>query len=64
MGGSVVYYDRMCFDNKIKKMRKNIILLTALLREQQFLSCDMIPDSDIICTNDLVEPYERHNIHN
>lgn len=35
----------------------------ALLREQQFLSCDMIPNSDIICTNDLVEPYERHNIH-
>lgn len=34
-------------------MRKNIILLTALLREQQFLSCDMIPNSDIICTNDL-----------
>lgn len=45
-------------------MKKNIILLTALLREQQFLSCDMIPDSDIICINDLVEPYERHNIHN
>lgn len=35
----------------------------ALLREQQFKSCSMIPNSDIVCTNDLVEPYEKYNIH-
>ena len=35
----------------------------ALLREQQYKACSIIPNCDIVCTNDLVEPYERHNIH-
>jgi sialate O-acetylesterase len=33
------------------------------LREQQWKSVEMIPNSDMICINDLVEPFERHNIH-
>ncbi len=35
----------------------------ALLREAQWKAVDIIPNSGIICTNDLVKPYERHNIH-
>lgn len=35
----------------------------ARLREQQQKSCELIPNSDIICTIDLVEPFEKHNIH-
>jgi sialate O-acetylesterase len=33
------------------------------LREQQWKAIDMIPNSDMICINDLVEPFELHNIH-
>lgn len=33
------------------------------LREQQEKACSMIPNSDIICTNDLAESFERFNIH-
>ncbi len=35
----------------------------AKLRTQQWNAIEMIPNSDMICTNDLVEPYERFNIH-
>jgi sialate O-acetylesterase len=35
----------------------------AYLREQQFIACNRIANCDIVCTNDLVEPYEKHNIH-
>lgn len=35
----------------------------AMLREQQYNACELIPNSDIVCTNDLVEQYERYNIH-
>lgn len=35
----------------------------ALLREAQWKAVEIIPNSGIICTNDLVKPYERHNIH-
>lgn len=34
-----------------------------LLREAQWKAVEIIPNSGIICTNDLVKPYERHNIH-
>lgn len=34
-----------------------------LLREAQWKAVDIIPNSGIICTNDLVKPYERFNIH-
>lgn len=34
-----------------------------LLREAQWKATDIIPNSGIICTNDLVKPYERFNIH-
>lgn len=34
-----------------------------LLREAQWKAAEMIPNSGIICINDLVAPYERHNIH-
>lgn len=34
-----------------------------LIREAQWKSIELIPNSDMICTNDLVEPYERFNIH-
>lgn len=34
-----------------------------LLREAQWKAVEMIPNSGIICTNDLVKPYERYNIH-
>lgn len=34
-----------------------------LLREAQWMATEMIPNSGIICTNDLVKPYERYNIH-
>lgn len=35
----------------------------ALLREQQFRASTIIPNSDIVCTNDLVYPYETQQIH-
>lgn len=34
-----------------------------LLREQQYKAQSLIPNSFMISTNDLVEPYELHNIH-
>lgn len=34
-----------------------------LLREAQWKAVSMIPNSDMITINDLVEPYERYNIH-
>lgn len=34
-----------------------------LLREAQWKAVEMIPNSGIICTNDLAKPYERYNIH-
>ncbi len=37
--------------------------LAAFLREAQFKAQEVIPNSAMISTNDLVEPYERHNIH-
>lgn len=36
---------------------------SAYLREAQWKAVSMIPNADMICINDLVEPYERHNIH-
>lgn len=33
------------------------------LREAQWKAIEMIPNSGMICINDLVEPYERFNIH-
>lgn len=35
----------------------------AYLREQQFLAQQLIPNSGMISTNDLVEPYETRQIH-
>lgn len=35
----------------------------ALLREQQIRAADIIPNSDIVCTNDLVYPFEWSQIH-
>lgn len=35
----------------------------ALLREQQMKASMMIPNADIVSTNDCVEPWERHQIH-
>ena len=35
----------------------------ALLREAQDKACSIIANSDIVCTNDLALPIERHNIH-
>lgn len=35
----------------------------ALLREAQYHALSLIPNSGMICTNDLVEPYEACNIH-
>lgn len=35
----------------------------ALLREQQLKAVDLIPNSDIVCTNDCVYPYETQQIH-
>lgn len=35
----------------------------AMLREKQYEACELIPNCDIVCTNDLVLPIERHNIH-
>lgn len=34
-----------------------------LLREAQWKAVEMIPNADMISINDLVEPYERYNIH-
>ena len=36
---------------------------SAYLREAQFRAQSLIPHSAMASTNDLVEPYERHNIH-
>ena len=36
---------------------------SPFLREAQWKSIELIPNSDMICINDLVEPFERHNIH-
>lgn len=36
---------------------------SAYLREQQFKAQAMIPNSGMVGTNDLVEPYEEYNIH-
>ncbi len=35
----------------------------ALLREQQFKASQIIPNSSLVCTNDLVYPYETTQIH-
>lgn len=35
----------------------------ALLREQQFKAAQIIPNSSLVCTNDLVYPYETTQIH-
>lgn len=35
----------------------------ALLREQQSRALDIIPNSDMVCTNDLIYPYETDQIH-
>lgn len=35
----------------------------ALLREQQFRAQRMIPNSELVCTNDLVKPWETKQIH-
>ena len=35
----------------------------ALLREQQYKALSLIPNSDMVCTNDAVYPSETHNIH-
>ncbi len=35
----------------------------ALLREQQFRAAQIIPNSSIVCTNDVVFPYETTQIH-
>lgn len=34
-----------------------------LLRDAQWKSVEIIPNADMICINDLVEPYEKYNIH-
>ena len=34
-----------------------------LLREAQWKAAEIIPNSGIVCTNDIVKPYERYNIH-
>ncbi len=36
---------------------------SPMLREAQWKAISMIPNSDMISINDLVEPFERHNIH-
>lgn len=36
---------------------------SAYLREAQFKAQSLIPNSGLISTNDLVEPFERHNVH-
>jgi len=35
----------------------------ALLREQQWKASQIIPNSSLVCTNDLVYPYEMNQIH-
>ena len=35
----------------------------AKLRRAQWQACELIPNSGIICTNDIAEPFERFNIH-
>lgn len=41
----------------------NEIGKSPFLREQQWKAIEKIPNSDMICINDLVKPYERFNIH-
>lgn len=36
---------------------------SAFLREAQYKAETLIPNSAMVCTNDLVEPYEANNIH-
>lgn len=36
---------------------------SAYLREQQLIATKLIPNSGMVCTNDLVQEYERHQIH-
>lgn len=38
-------------------------IVSALMREQQNMCVDLIPNSGIVCTNDLVYPYEVNDIH-
>ena len=38
-------------------------LTGALLREQQLRAAEIIPNSSLVCTNDLVYPYEMTQIH-
>lgn len=45
------------YDNPIEQGR------SAYLREAQWKAVEMIPNAEMICINDLVEPYERYNIH-
>lgn len=35
----------------------------ALLREAQHKAVERVPNAGIVCINDLVKPFERHNIH-
>ena len=37
--------------------------VAPLLREAQWKAVTMVPNADMICTNDLIEPFERFNIH-
>lgn len=37
--------------------------MAPLLRESQWKAAEIIPNSGIICTNDLAKPFERYNIH-
>lgn len=45
------------YDNPIEQGK------SPFLREAQWKSIGLIPNSDMICINDLVEPFERYNIH-
>lgn len=36
---------------------------SAFIREQQLKAADLIPNSGLVCTNDLTYPYERQQIH-
>lgn len=45
------------YDNDVNKTSG------AYLREQQFKALSLIPNSDLVCTNDCVYPYETQQIH-
>ena len=45
------------YDNPIEQGK------SAFLREAQWKAVEMIPNADMVCINDLVEEFERHNIH-